>query len=291
MSLPAQTQGEKARVLVTGATGNVGRELVQQLVASGNNVRILVRDPSKSPQPKNLIEVSVGDLDKPDTLLKAMSGIESIFLLTGNTQQDRNVIGIGKQTGLHHIVKLSTYEAGLVPVRGHGVWHREREELIEASGLAWTFLRPSMFMNTVLSWTGTIKQEGVVRFSGGAGKLAPVDPWDAAVVALTALTRPGHERQSYTLTGPELLSFPEMTQILASVIGKPIRYVEESDEDFAKEMLKANLPKYVVDGLVDTMKFLARGDFAHITDSVEKVTGRKPRTFEFWCKEHKSEFE
>jgi len=279
----------EASILVTGATGNVGKELVHQLARAGQRIRVLVRDPSRIERDQ-LIEVALGDLDKPETLKEALRHIDKIFLITGNTQQDRSVIEAGRESGLRHIVKLSTQEAGWVPVKGHGFWHHEREVLIKASGLAWTFLRPCMFMNTALSWAGAIREKGVVAYPGGSGKIAPIDPWDVAAVAATALTQQGHEGKGYELTGPESLSFGEMTAILSRVLGKPIRYVEQSDEDYARDLLNAHLPQYVVDGLVSTFACVRKGDFAHVTDTVERVTGHRPRTFEFWCKEHKAEF-
>lgn len=282
-----------SRLLVIGATGNVGKELTEQLVSMGQRVRILVRDPSKISEAWRtslLVEPMIGDLDKRDTLEKAMVGMEKVFLITGNTQQDRNVLEVGKTTGLCHVVKLSTQEAGWVPVKGHGFWHHEREELIKASGLSWTFLRPCMFMNTAISWTPMIKEKNAVIYPGGAGSIAPIDPWDVAAVARVALTSVGHEQKGYELTGPELLTFGDMTRTLSEVLGKPIKYIEETDEDFIKDLIEAHLPKYVADGLASTFSYVRMGDFAHLTDSVEKVTGVKPRTFEHWCQQNKGAF-
>ena len=177
------------RILVIGASGTVGKELVQQLTEMHQKVRILVRDPARIPKVNNLVEPFIGDLDKPDTLLNAMRGIKRLFLITGSTQQDRNVLDVGKTTGLEQIVKLSTQEAGWVPVKGHGYWHHEREKLIKASGIPWTFLRPCMFMTTTTSWAYTIREKSIVTYPGGSGKIAPIDPWDVAAVAAVALIR------------------------------------------------------------------------------------------------------
>lgn len=283
----------KTCLLVTGATGNVGKELTEQLVEKGQPVKILARDPSRIPQSwqsNTLVEPIVGDLDKMDTLENALVGIEKLFLITGNSQQDRNILEVGKSTGLQHIVKLSTQEAGWVPVKGHGYWHHEREELIKESGLSWTFLRPCMFMTTAISWAPAIRDKNVVNYPGGPGKIAPIDPWDVAAVARVALTSPGHEQKGYELTGPELLAFGDMTRILSEVLGKPIEYIEESDEDFIKDLLQAHLPKYVAEGLASTFSYIRIGEFAHLTNSVVSVTGQKPRTFKHWCREHKTDF-
>ena len=128
-------------ILVTGATGTVGSELVQQLLEKKQEVRVFTRDASKIAHLGNRVSCAEGDLSKPETLEAAMQDVERIFLVTASTQQDSNVIEAAKRAGVRHIVKLSTIEAGHEPMIGHGKFHREREDLIRASGLAWTFLR------------------------------------------------------------------------------------------------------------------------------------------------------
>ena len=136
-----------------------------------------------------------------------MEGVERFFLITSSTQQDKNALAVAKEAGARHVVKISTQEAGWIPVKGHGHWHKEREELIRASGLTWTILRPCMFMNFALSWAQSIRPDGAIYSAGGRGKLGAIDPWDVAAVAKVALTKEGHENAAYELTGPELLSF------------------------------------------------------------------------------------
>ena len=179
-------------ILVTGATGTVGKEVVRQLLDRGQPVRVFTRDKTKANHLGNRVEYAIGDLDKPDTLEAAMRGVERVFLLTSRTQQDQNAIDAAKRVGVRHIVKLSTIEAGREPMIGHGKYHREREELIRASGLAWTFLRPTMFMSTALTWGETIKQQAQVYYPGGAGQVGAIDPWDIADVVAFALTAPSH---------------------------------------------------------------------------------------------------
>jgi uncharacterized protein YbjT (DUF2867 family) len=283
--MPIHRPEGKPRILVTGATGTVGKELVEQLESSGAKFRVFVRDPSRLAT-TGRFEISIGDLDDRDSLREALSGIEKIFLITAGTGQDRNVIELGSETGLRHIVKLSTQEAGWTPVKGHGVWHREREELIKSSGLDWTFLRPCMFMSTALSWAPMVKEKSLVKYPGGGGKIAPIHPSDVAAVAMHSLTESSSNKKGYELTGPEPLSFPDMTQILSAVIGKKLDYVDESDEEFSMDLRSMSLPEYVIDGLVQTFAYVRKGDFAHVTDTVETVTGKGPRSFESWCKEY-----
>lgn len=213
-------------ILVTGATGNVGRELIPLLLETKQPVRVLVRDPRKVAHLNASVERIVGDLDQPETLIPAIQGVERIYLMTYETRQDIHLLQAAKRAGVQHIVKLSTLEATDHKIQV-GKWHYEREELIRASGLDWTFLRPGMFMsNSIEWWAESIKGQGSVFFPGGKkGKIAPVDPRDVAQVAAFALTQPGHAGQAYELTGAELFTIGEMVQVIARVLGKtdPIR--------------------------------------------------------------------
>ncbi|HTW76080.1 MAG TPA: SDR family oxidoreductase [Steroidobacteraceae bacterium] len=264
----------------------VGTQLLQQLHQDGVAVRAMTRSREKAARLAPLAEAVLGDLDDVNTLLPIMRGIERLFLITGKTQQDRNALAAATQTGVRHVVKISTQEAGWNPVEGHGHWHKEREEIIRASGLSWTFLRPSTYMSFALSWASTIRREGTVCCAGGHGKLGPVDPWDVAAVAKAALIGPGHENMAYELTGPELLSFDDMADILAEVLGRAIRRVNLTGPQQAEIFSRMGLPKYTVDGLVETFSLVRAGRFAYLTKDVEKATGRQPRTFATWVREH-----
>jgi uncharacterized protein YbjT (DUF2867 family) len=273
-------------ILVIGATGTVGKELVQQLLEADQPVRVFTRDARKVAHLDQRVECAVGDLTKPETLAAGMHGVERIFLVTFETQQDINVLEAAKRAGVKQVVKLSTLEA-----RDHilqvGKWHYEREELIRASGLAWTFLRPGMFMtNTIEWWAAGIKQQGTVYFPGRTGKVAPVDPHDVASVATVALTQSGHTGKAYELTGPELLSVGEMVQIIAHVLGKPVTYVDIPPLAAKVWMLKSGMDKTLAAAFTEMLAALRNNKGAQRTDTVEQVTGQPPRTFEAWCREH-----
>jgi uncharacterized protein YbjT (DUF2867 family) len=277
-------------ILVIGATGTVGTELIAQLTQDGYRVRALTRDPQKAVKFGNNVEVVIGDLNNQESLIEAMQDVDRFFLITASTQQDKNALAAAKETGVRHIVKISTQEAGWTPVEGHGHWHKEREELIQSSGLAWTFLRPSMYMNFALSWAPRIRFENAITSAGGNGKLGAVDPWDVAAVAKSALTTPGHENIAYELTGPELLSFGDMAAVFAKVMGRPIQHAKISEAEQGEVFAKMGIPKYAADGLVETFSLIRAGRFAYLTNDIEKVTGRKPRSFETWVREHITAF-
>ncbi len=277
-------------ILVTGATGNVGRPLVPQLLDQGAQVRVLIRDETKAAHLGHRVERAVGDLDKPDTLALALRGIEQLFLVTPDTAQVIHLIEAARQAGVRHIVKQSTIEADRS--LGPGRWHREQEELIRASGLAYTFLRPTMLMvNTIEWWAATIKAQSVVYFPGGHGRVPPVDPRDVAAVACAVLTEAGHEGQTYELTGPAALTISAMVETIGKVLGKRLRYVNVPVFLAAAGMRRFGLPGHVVHGLMETLGALRRNEYAYVTESVERVTGCRPRSFETWCRDHIAAFQ
>jgi uncharacterized protein YbjT (DUF2867 family) len=138
-------------ILVTGATGHVGQHLVPQLFEMGEPVRVFTRDARKVAHLDSRIERAIGDFDKPDSLEAALHGVDRLFLVTYETRQDCNMLEAARRAGVRQVVKLSTLEAGN-PALQIGKWHREREQLIEASGIPWTFLRPGMFMTNTAEW-------------------------------------------------------------------------------------------------------------------------------------------
>src|SRR6266511_5725299 len=256
-------------ILVIGATGHIGKELIPFLLESGQSIRVLVRDERKVTELDPCIERTIGDLNNPDSLISAMHGAERVFLVTFEIQQDINVIEAAKRAGVQHIVKLSTLEATDHKIQV-GKWHYEREELIRASGLDWTFLRPGMFMsNSIEWWSESIKHQGSVFFPGGKkGKVAPVDPRDVAKVAAVALTQPGHSRQAYELTGSELFTIGEMVQVISGVLGKPIQYVDIPPVAAKLFMLKSGMDKALVNALMEMLASLRRNEGAIVTDTV-----------------------
>jgi uncharacterized protein YbjT (DUF2867 family) len=279
-------------ILITGATGNIGKELIPLLVEKKQPIRILVRDERKVAHLDACVERLVGDLDRPETLLPAVRGVERIFLVTYETRQDINVLEAAKRLGVQHVVKLSTLEATEHKIQV-GKWHYEREELIRASGLDWTFLRPGMFMsNSIEWWAESIKGQGSVFFPGGKkGRIAPVDPRDVATVAAMALAQPGHSGQAYELTGSELLTIGEMVQVISRVLGKPIQYVDIPPIAAKLFMLKTGMDKTLVNALMEMLNSLRKNEGAILTDTVRRVTGQTPSTLAAWCQEHIKAFQ
>ena len=277
-------------ILITGATGNVGRELVEQLLDKGALVRALGRDERKLAVLPDCVERAVGDLDRPETFEAAMQAIERVYIVTPETRQVVNLLEAARRAGVQYVVKQSTIEADRS--LGPGKWHRQQEELIASSGMDWTFLRPTMMMvNTIEWWSATIKSQSAVYFPGGKGRVSPVDPRDVAAVACAVLTQPGHAGQIYPLTGPESLTIAEMVQVIGRVLGKPLRYVSVPSFAATMWMRRSGLHPYVVKALVETLRALRRSEYAYVTDAVERVSGCKLRSFEMWCRDHITAFQ
>lgn len=284
-------------ILVTGATGTIGSEVVQQLSAKGVGVRALVREPAKAEKIKKPgVELVVGDLAKPQTLAVALQGVKKVFLLATPAGEqtleelESNLIDAAKAAGVEHVVKLSVIGAEMEPGVAIGRWHRAGEKKLEASGMKWTFIRPGGFMTNMLNNVGTIKSQGAFYGAFGDGKLAVIDPADIAAVAVKALTEDGHEGKAYALTGAEPLSQAELAEQLSEAIGKPVKYVDVPEAAAREGMKSAGLSQRMVDGLAEFGGVVKAGYAGGVSPDFERVTGRKPRTFREWAKSHAAAF-
>ncbi len=281
----------KKVILVTGSTGNVGKELVPQLLDSGVNVRALTRDSVRRELIDRRADVRVCDLEKAETLSGIMDGVSGVYAITFGSVQLPNLIAAAKEAGVEHVVRQSTIEAGAVPPIGPGKWHREDEKSIEASGLAWTHLRPNMMMsNTIQWWARNIQKQNTVFFPGGKGRVSPVDPHDIAAVAKIVLTEPGHLGHAYDVTGPESLTIADMVNVLSKATGRSIRYVEVPESAAAEPMARMGLGPQVVAGLVESLGAIRSSKFGYVSDTVERLTGHHGRTFEMWARENINAF-
>jgi uncharacterized protein YbjT (DUF2867 family) len=279
-------------ILVTGATGTVGREVVAQLLLAGEKVRALTRNPSRA-QLDEQVELVAGDFNQPETLAKAVEGVESIFSLAFGPQlgiQEASLAQAGKKAGARHIVKLSALRPGGEARSSIGTWHLASERALQSIGIAWTFVQPGAFMSNALNWRDSIKGRGKVFSNYGDGKVAYIHPRDIAAVAVRALTEPGHEGKVYPVTGPEALNVSELVQLLSEAVGKPIEYVPITDDAAREGMQKAGLPTFLIDALLPFASFVRSGKGAETLPTVEQVIGRKQLTFADWAREHAADF-
>lgn len=277
-------------ILVTGATGNIGRHLVPELVAKGELVRVVTRDPAKVAHLDAKVERVIGDLRDAGTVKRAVDGVDAVFLvgiIHDTTQSaDRQLIAESAKAGVKRIVKISARSTG----RGIGQVHSEQEELIRRSGIAWTFLRCGMFMSNTLGWAPTVKAQGAVYSPFGNGKMAMIAPKDIAAVAARALTEARHEGQAYDLFGAELLTVPEQVTILARIIGKPIKIVDITPQQAGERLRASGASDMLVEGLVALWTMVRNGEMQFRNDAVEQITGRRAQDFASFCGEHKATF-
>jgi uncharacterized protein YbjT (DUF2867 family) len=280
-------------ILVTGATGTVGREVVARLLAAGKPVRGMTRDAARAKfDPR--VEAVQADFASPETLAKAVEGVERVFSLTLGPQtgtHERALAAAAKAAGVRHMVKLGAMGGDGETSNAIRRWHEEGEQAIKDSGVGWTFVRPGRFMSNALHWRESIRKEGKVFSNYGDGKLPSVHPRDIAAVAVRALTSEDYFGKILEVTGPEALNMAEEVAILSNTLGKPIEYVSITDETARREMERANMPSYIIDGLLPFAAFVRSGKAARIFPTVREVTGRPALSFADWAREHAAAFQ
>ena len=281
-------------ILVTGGTGAVGRELLRLLSQAGIATRALTRNPQKAPTLPGITWVG-GDLAKPETLTPAFEGAQKLFLLTSYYEDmvtlQHNAIAAARAAGVTHVVKVSAFAASDHSRAPIGRWHYQVEKELEDSGLGWTILRPHHFMQNLLAQAEYIVKDGVVYSASGDGKIPYIDPRDIAAVAFVTLTQPGHLGKKYVLTGGEAISYRQAAEIISGVIGKPVRFVDESPDEARARRIREGLPPAVTESALAIAAYQrAGGKTVTITSTIADLTGRPPRTVPEFVREHASSF-
>lgn len=273
-------------ILVTGATGNIGRELVMQLAQTGKPFSVMVRNAGKAQQMFGQIpncKIVEGDVSKPNTLAKALEGVDTAFLLTPSdykqVDQQGNFIDAAKAAGVKHIVKLSVVGAALDAPAQLMRWHAQSERELEQSGIAWTHLRPHVFYQYWLQLVYPINMTGGFYASLKENVALPaIDIRDIATVAVACLTEPGHEGKVYRLTGPEALTNTQVAQKIGKVIGKPVTYSYAPPEQTKAGMMQLGMQPWFVDFVVGMDEAYSTGNYSNVTFDFYRITGRQPRS-------------
>lgn len=270
------------RVLVTGATGNTGSALVPALRRAGVDVRVFVRDEAKAEPLKELgVEVVVGDMDQPKTIRPAVEGVDKIYLLTWNgptqEQQAKDAIKAARQAGTPHIVRHSMWgsDKSRIIKQGYAV-----DEAIKSSGLPWTILKPTFFMQNTMMAAKTIASDGVIYWDMKDGKLAMIDVRDIVDSAVAVLTESGHEGKSYILTGPEAISFEDVANTFSTVLGKAVNYVNVPGEAAIQSLVGMGVPEWIAQGYAELSDGFSENFAGRATDNVANLTGHPARSFE-----------
>ena len=269
-------------ILITGASGNVGREVVKQALALGLNVRATFQSAAVAAQAPAGLEGVIMDYMKPETIRPALRGVERIFLVAPPIQElpalEANFIREVQAAGRKHIVKLSAL-GGRESIFPSG--HRDSEENIEASGLPYTFLRPNGFMQNLVNYNaGTIQSQNAFYGCQGNGAVSIVDIRDIAAVAVIVLAATGHEGKSYALTGGESLTNEQVAEKISRVAERKISYVDLATTEFKKRVLSTGTPEWPADALIDLQRLYREGKASLVTDDIQSLTRRKPITFD-----------
>ncbi|MFF2527129.1 NAD(P)H-binding protein [Streptomyces liangshanensis] len=289
-------------ILVTGATGHVGSEVVRALVGAGERVRTFSRSGGRTagtgtehaghsdPGTTGTVETVLGDLNDPASLAPALSGVRAVFLMPGYDRMGET-LGVLRRAGVERVVMLSGSSAGSGnPGNVVSAYMVASEAAVRDSGLSWTFLRPVAFMSNALDWREQVAAGDTVRVPFAGVRVAVVDPYDIGVCAALALTDEDgtHDGRVHALSGPESLLPAERVRILGEVLGRELRLVAEPDAE-ARARMSALMPTEYVDAFFD---FYVRGsiDESAVLPTVRELTGRPPRTFREWARANAASF-
>lgn len=284
------------KILISGATGNVGTQLVKRLAASDIPFRALTRNGDNSTLLKSLpqAEIVIGDLADESALTDVMQGIEKAFLLTNSSDQAEqlqlNFVHAAHRAGVKHVVKLSQFAANEdSPVRFLR-YHAKVENKIKSLGMSYTFLRPNLYMQGIIAFKDYIKNDGKFYASVGNAAISLVDIRDIAAVAAIALTESGHENKIYNITGKEAITHYQMAETFSRVLGKEILFIDVTPYQMEAALRAAGFPEWQVGGLIEDYAHYARGEAAVIYSTVGEVTHAAPIPFEQFVVDHKHLF-
>ncbi|WP_250904760.1 NAD(P)H-binding protein [Nonomuraea sp. NEAU-A123] len=271
-------------MLILAATGNVGGQIITQLKQTGHTVRAVTRDPHAARFPAD-VEVVRGDLSEPDTIAACLDGIDAVFLLWP--------LHTGKH--LPAVLEVVARQARRVVFLGTGgvpdLSFEEQERLVHGCGIESTMIRPSTFAVNTLWWADQIRAGDIVEGAYGALPMSLIHEADMAAVAVRALTEPGHDGATYTLTGPEVLTQADQVRVIGEALGRPLRWRELTRAEARRRLLAdERFPDSFVDVLLDGYAAMLAGPPPTLTSTVQDVTGAPARSLRQWATDHAADF-
>lgn len=283
-------------ILVTGATGNAGSEVVRALRARGASVRAFVRDAEKA---RGLlgddVELAVGDFADGSSLRAALGGARAMLLSCADdprrVEWESSAIDAAAAAGVTRIVKLSTIGAEPGAPVAFWDWHGRVEERLRSSGVPAVILQSSFYMSNLLAAAEQVASEGRLYAPAGQARVAMIDPRDVGAAAAAALTGAGEEGQTYVITGPAAITWDEIAAELSSATGRQVEFVDVPDEDAKHGLVAAGLPELVAEQLIKIFALLRQGVAAQVTDGVYALTGTRPHSFAQFARDHAHMFE
>jgi uncharacterized protein YbjT (DUF2867 family) len=287
---------ESAVLLITGATGNVGRPLVSELLAAGASVRALTRNPEAVNLPDG-VDVVAGDLADPDCVSDALNGVTAMFVNPAAVGRSAaRLLELADQRGVGRLVLLSSgaIRDGDDQDGNHSdplaAWHKGIEAAVTASGLEWTVLRSEEFaVNVIQQWAAQVRYSGAVREAYGGATNAVIDERDVAAVAAKTLLRDDDVGRIYRLTGPQSMSRTGMVAVIAAVLGRDVRFEEVPPEAALEAMVSNGLAQPIAESVLK-MRAGMVGHEAFVSSAVDELTGKPARSFDKWVSDHAEAF-
>jgi len=282
-------------ILVTGGTGLIGSETLRLLAKEGVPARAVVRNPQKGQKLPGITWVAA-DLTKPETLKAPFEGATTLFLLTAIDESmvalSENAIAAAREAGVAHIVKVSAFGASDHSKAPICLWHYQVEREMKESGLGWTILRPHHFMQNLLGQAQYIINDGVVYSASGDGKIPYIDARDIAAASAATLIHAKHRGKTHVVTGSEAISYRQATDIIGRTIGRQLRFVDESPDEARARRRREGYPPAIIESALAIAAYQrAGGKTVTITSTVADLTGKAPRTFEEFVRDHVAAFQ
>jgi uncharacterized protein YbjT (DUF2867 family) len=283
-------------ILVTGATGKNGMEILKRLSGRRERIRAMVHKQKDIVQATNncALEFVEADFDDTASVRNALNGVQRAFLVTNSSErveeQQLRFVALARESGVKHIVYLSQLHASPDSPLRFLRYHAAVEEALRGSGMSYTNLRPNLYMQGLLMIGKTIASEGRFFAPAGDARVSIVDVRDVASVAVAALTHTGHEGKTYDVTRPEALTHGEMAAQLSQALDRPITFVDLPEHVFREALRGLHMPDWQADGLVEDYTHYRRGEASGISSAVEEATGHPPHTFHEFARDHRAAF-
>ncbi|MEU2392280.1 NAD(P)H-binding protein [Streptomyces sp. NPDC007369] len=278
-------------ILLTGATGNIGRALVEELRAHGAGpLRALTRDTARASFPED-VEAVRGDLADAASVEPALEGVRSLFLVPGlGPGSDADVLDAAREAGVEHVVLVSSITVQTHPHLGPAAEHAAGERLVRDSGMAWTVLRPTQFASNALWWAPSIRRRLPVRVAYADVGLPTIHPADIASVAREALTDDRHRGRTYALTGPDRVTARQQVAAVSAALGREVAVAEVGREEARRDMAAFLGDEAAADAVLDVTGGDVNEELLRVRDTVARVTGSPARPFHRWAAENAAAF-
>lgn len=278
-------------ILVTGATGTTGSEVVRAFTARAGRVRAFVRDAEKAQRKLGPgVELAIGDFADLGSVRAALEGTNTLFLSCADDPRrvswETAAIDAAVAAGVRRVVKLSTAAAAPGSPVAFWDWHGQVEQHLRSSGADWTILRPAYYMSNLLAGAPQVAAEGRLYAPAGTARIAMIDPRDVGASAAAVLSSAGHEGQTYLLTGPAAITYTQVAAELSEVMGSRVEFIDIPDDAAQQAMIHDGLPGFVAEQIIKTFAQLRQGVGAQVTPTVQTLTGSAPRDFASFARAH-----